>query len=170
MQQQNLPCSLRFLESVDAAPAESHDFQIVLDEQGGIIREPSAAGCSESIYKIGMGHAALEIVVARRAINWRLDLPDKRESFRREPRLFDEVAGEADEIGRELVDGADNFRRVLGVAFVMKIAEVNEAAIARALQQLCYAKRGGFECRRIGAQHRRQRQSAQPQDISTRPN
>src|SRR5437763_15806274 len=147
MLQQNLPLSLRFLESVDAAPAESHDFQIVLDEQGGIIREPPAAGRSESTHKIGTSHAALEIVVTRRAINWRLDLPDIRESFRREPCLFDEVAGEADEIGRELVDGADNFRRVLGVAFVMKIAEVNEAAIARALPQLCHAKRRGFERR-----------------------
>src|SRR5438105_11453528 len=92
MQQQNLPLSLRFLESVDAAPAESHNFQLVLDEQGGIIREPPAAGCSESIHKIGTGYTALEIVVARRAINWRFDLPDKRESFRREACLFDKVA------------------------------------------------------------------------------
>src|SRR5947209_4798721 len=151
---------------MDAAPAESPDFQIVLDEQGGIIREPPAAGSSESIKKVGTGPAPLETVITRRAINWRLDLADKRESFRREPRLFDKVAGEADEIGRELVDGADNFRRVLGIAFVMKIAEVDEAAIARALPQLCHAKRRGFERRRIGAQHCRQRQAAEPTEFS----
>jgi hypothetical protein len=79
--------------------------------------------------------AALEIMVARRAVHWCCDLSNERESFRREARLFHEVAGKADEIRREPINCADNFRCILGVAFVVKIAEMNEAAVPVALSQ-----------------------------------
>src|SRR4051812_49784134 len=130
MEEKDLPLGPRLVQGVDTAATETHDLQIMCADHNGPVGKPRAAGGGESIGKKGRCHAALEVVITGSPVNRRFDLADEIKCFRREARVFHEIAGEADEIGRELIDRADNVRGVLGIAFVMKVAEVNEAAIA----------------------------------------
>src|SRR3954466_12616260 len=101
MEQQNLASGPRTLERMHTAPPEPDQLQVMFREQSAIVFQPGAARCRKRSHKILMRDAALEIVIARSAVDRRLDLTDERERFRREARLFHKVAGEADEIRRE---------------------------------------------------------------------
>ena len=119
------------MKAVDASRRHPDDFEIVLREDDRPIDQPGAAGRCERALKLGKGNPAPVIVISRRAVNRRSDLLNETERFWREPRFFDQIAGETNELRRELVDGAHHFGRVLHVAFVMEISEMDEAAIAR---------------------------------------
>ena len=166
MQQENLPRGLRLAESLHAA-AYADQLQIVFWQDRSPAREPAAAGRGEGLVKIGKGDAALEVVISRVAVDRGIDLANEVECRRSEARLLDQVAGETNEVRRQLVDRADNFGRVIGIALVMEVAEVNEAAWTRAVVEFGDAQRGRFEGRRIRAQCRRQRQRTEPQKFST---
>jgi len=96
-------------------------------------------------------------MVSGRAVNWRVDLADVFESFRRKPRVFDNIAGETNELGRKLIDRPNYLGRIRHVAFMVKVSEMNEAAIPRASIQIEFrdVQRCRFDEPRIGPKRRR---------------
>ena len=89
------------------------------------------------------------------------------ECFRRESRLFHDVAGETNEFRRKLVDGADDIRCVSHVAFVVKVGEMDKAAIPTAARQLEVSdtERGRLDEPRVGPERRRHRQRGQAEEL-----
>ncbi len=112
--------------------AHPHQFEIVFRKDDRAIVQPGAAGRRERALELGKRNATPVIVISRRAVNRRPNLLNETERFRREPRVFDQIAGETNELGRQLIDGADHFGGVSHVAFVVEIGEMNEAAVAPA--------------------------------------
>ena len=66
-------------------------------------------------------------MVARVAVNGCLNLADETERLLQVVPIFNQIAGEADKLRIQFVDCANDFRRIIGVAFVMEIGEMNEA-------------------------------------------
>jgi hypothetical protein len=89
-------------------------------------------------------------------------LLNKTERFCGKPRVFDQVAGETNELRGQFIDGADHRGGVIHVAFVMEISEMDEAAIASAAQievrhlQCCRFDETGIDADRRGQSERRQ--------------
>ena len=153
---------------MDASHGHAHEFEIVFGKHERTIHQPGPAGRPKRAFEIGKRNVAPVIVISRRAVNRRLDLLNETERFRRKPRVFHEIAGETNELGRELIDGANHFGRVLHVAFVMEVGEMDEAAITRASAQIEFrdAQRCRFDEPRIGPERRWQRQRGQAEKLS----
>ena len=56
-----------------------------------------------------------------------MDAGQDRQCFREELRFFDEVAGEADKIRREIIDGFDHGFQIHTIALVVQIGKMDEA-------------------------------------------
>jgi hypothetical protein len=130
----------------------------VFRNQRTLAGEPRAAGRAKCFREIRKRNATPEIMVSGGAVNRRLDLPDKPKRFRSEARFFDEIAGKADKVRRELVDGAHHFSRILDISLVMEISEMNKSAAALASLQVRHA-----EVRRIETALCRKRRCGQGQ-------
>jgi hypothetical protein len=130
--------------------------------------QPGAPGRRECALELGKRNVTPVIVISWGAVNRRLDLLNETERFRRKPRVFHEIAGETNELRRKLIDGADHFGRVLHVAFVMEVSEMDEAAIPRASAQIEFrdAQRCRFDEPCIGPERRWQRQRGQAEKFS----
>src|ERR1700748_1090481 len=106
MEKKDLSLGAWFVEGANAAATKTDEFQIVFGEQRGVVRQPGAAGRTERCCEIRSRDAALVIVMPGRAVNRCGDLADEPKGIRREARLFDQIARETNEVGRELVDAA----------------------------------------------------------------
>src|ERR1044072_228699 len=108
------------------------------------------------------------VVISRRTVDRGLDLLNEAERFRCKPGVLHDVAGETNELGREFVDGPNHLGRILRVALVMEVSEMDKAAIAPAAGQIefGYAQRGRFDKAGIHSERRRERQRGQAEEFS----
>ena len=117
---------------MNATESHADEFEVVVGQHQRPIHQPGPAGRRERAFKIWEGNVAPVIVVSGRAVDRLLDLLNESKRFRCKTLVFHEIAGETDKFGRQLVDRANHVRRILHVAFMMEIGEVDEAAIAPA--------------------------------------
>ena len=71
--------------------------------------------------------AAPVIVIARRAVDRRLICLTKPSAVGGEMFVLNQITGEADKLRRELIDRAHDLGRVIVIAFVVEIGEMDEA-------------------------------------------
>jgi len=119
---------LLFFKRVDADPRHAVNLQIVFRQNDAAIDQPIATSSAKRLYVIRKRRVAPVIVIPWCSIDRRVDLTNKTERFGQVLLLFDQVTGETNELRLQLINSFDDFRRVIGVAAIMQIAELNEPA------------------------------------------
>ncbi len=94
-------------------------------------------------------------------------MPDEVERGRREARVFHQITGETDKLRRKRVDRAHDFGRVVGIALVMQIAELHEAAARLGLKiEVGDSQPGRFSKATVDPRGRRQGDEAEAKKLS----
>src|SRR3954467_13896886 len=124
MRQQKANRGPRRFEPVEPFLADSDKLDPKLWKENIFIGEPASAGSCEDAFIFRERGAAAIIVIPRGAINWKLDPRDEAKRVGEVFLIFHEVAGETDEVRRQLIDLLDDMGRVSLISFVVKIAEM----------------------------------------------
>ncbi|MEP6602961.1 MAG: hypothetical protein ABJB69_03335 [Spartobacteria bacterium] len=104
-------------------------------------------------------------MISRNTVNRHGNFSDEAERFAEKRPVLDQVAGETDKIGPQPIDRGHDLIGVFGIASVMEIAEMNEATLRSIAQWQCRHTQSRRHPR-IRAQHRRQRERAEPKEFS----
>ena len=136
MHQRQPPICARGGESAVARQGHSYDFEIMFGNYDAAIGQPGASGRRENAFNLNKRDSTPVIMISRGTVDRRFDLANEPERFWREPRVLYDIARKADELRREIIDCANDLRGIADVAFVVEVAEMNEAAVTRASAQI----------------------------------
>ena len=135
---------------IQTGDAHADKLQVVLWQSDIACGQPSSSGRGKGFFVFRKGRLRRVFVIARHAINGRLDLPDEIKRLTDKGALFDEIAGETDKIGRKVVDRLHDVRRKMRVALVVKIRKMNKARAIAAMQlEILYAQQRWLDPFRI---------------------
>jgi hypothetical protein len=99
------------------------------------VHQPSATRTGEGSTDDVEIRLAPVVVIARHAIQRRLDSSEAFQGLTQKPFLFDNIAGETDEVRRERIDLGDHRLEVSLVPFVMHVSEMDKAMYGFPLRQ-----------------------------------
>jgi len=129
------------------------DGKLSIGRLQSLLDQPSAAGCREARGDSVKWRPAPIIVIARDTIQGRFNPREDFEGFREVLRLFDQVAGEANEFRRDGVDFSNDRLQIGSVTLVVDISEVHKPMSRLAVSETDFANSDPAWLKPLGIGH-----------------
>ena len=107
-------------------------------------------------------------MVPRHSVNGGFNLPNEFERLSEKGAIFNQIPGEANKVGREIVNFPYHLYRKARIPFVVKIGKMNESRSISTMQsKIPHPQQGGLDPFRIDPSRCRQSEQAEPEKFSS---